>query len=145
MTRPGWDEYFLGIATAVASRADCTRAQVGALIVAERRIVATGYNGSEPGGRSCLQGQCPRGTKTAEEVPHYTSGNHDFSDCISLHAEQNAIAHANRSDTSGATMYCTHSPCDMCLKLIKAAGIVRLVWPAGEQVLARASNPVVSS
>ena len=122
--RPGWDEYFLGIADAVAARADCRRAQHGAVIVKDRRIVSTGYNGSVPGGASCLAGECPRGLLSKQEKP---SNHADYSDCIALHAEQNAIAFASRIDTKDATIYITGAPCDMCAKLIAAAGITRTV------------------
>lgn len=124
-TRPDWDTYFLGIADAVATRADCRRAQHGAVIVKERRIVSTGYNGSPPGGSSCLAGECPRGLLTKDELP---SNHADYSNCVALHAEQNAIAYANRGDTEGAVLYITGEPCDMCSKLVKAAGIERTVW-----------------
>lgn len=121
--RPGWDHYFMAIADAVSKRADCTRAQVGAVIVNKNRIVSTGYNGTEPGGASCLAGACPRGRSDAESGGH---GYSDFSNCINLHAEQNAIAWARER---GDTIYVTKTPCDMCAKLIKAAGIVRVVTP----------------
>ncbi len=130
--RPNWDDYFLGIALAVSTRADCRRAQYGAVIVTpDRRIVATGYNGSPAGGLSCLAGQCPRGL---------VGGAHnraDYSDCIALHAEQNAVAHSY-GRTVGATIYINgptpRPPCDMCAKLIAAAGITRTVIPkAGER------------
>lgn len=122
--RPGWDEYFLSIAVAVSARGDCKRAKHGAVIVKDHRIVATGYNGGPTGSlASCLLGHCPRAESNTK--PHY---NPDYSDCISLHAEQNAIAYANRSDTVDATIYQTGQPCDMCSKLIKAAGIVRVVY-----------------
>lgn len=121
--RPGWDEYFLNIAEVVATRGDCKRAQHGAVIVKNHRIVSTGYNGSEPGGLSCLAGDCPRAE--ANTKPHYQP---DYSDCIALHAEQNAIAYAGYPETNGSTIYITGQPCDMCSKLIKAAGVVRVVY-----------------
>jgi dCMP deaminase len=129
--RPDWDEYFMGIAQAVARRADCRRRRIGAVIVdTDRRIVSTGYNGAPAGDGSCLAGDCPRGLSN---VPSFTEGNQNHSDCISLHAEQNAIAWADRSRCSGASIYIFQlnnpepcPPCDMCGKLIKAAGIRRV-------------------
>lgn len=124
--RPAWDQYFLTIARAVAARADCRRAQHGAVIVKNNRIVSTGYNGSPAGGPSCLAGDCPRGLLSADEVAHLTP---DYSNCIACHAEQNAIAYANHHDTESATIYITGKPCDLCNKLIQAAGITRVVFP----------------
>lgn len=125
--RPSWDDYFEVIARSVAARADCRRAQHGAVIVdTQHRIVSTGYNGSAPGGPSCLEGACTRGLLTSEELAH----NHaDYTNCISLHAEQNAIAFADHRDTVGATIYITGKPCDGCAKLIAAAGIARVKFP----------------
>lgn len=124
--RPEWDVYFIDIAKAVAARADCTRAKHGAVIVKENRIISTGYNGSPPGAPSCLAGKCPRGQKGYDIAPGHLQGNHDFSNCIALHAEQNAIARAREQ---GDTIYITGAPCDMCSKLVKAAGITRVVHP----------------
>ena len=129
MTRPGWDAYFLGIARSVAARADCRRAQHGAVIVNDRRIVSTGYNGSPSGGASCLAGECPRGLITKADLPPNTA---DYSNCIALHAEQNAIAYASRADTFGAVIYITGPPCDMCSKLIAAAGIADVIYPSAD-------------
>jgi len=113
----------------VATRADCRRRQCGAVIVKDHRVVSTGYNGAPAGDqRSCLDGECPRGRLTIEEMPGYEQGNNDYANCIAIHAEPNAIAYANRADTEGATIYLTGAPCDMCSKLIKAAGIKRVVW-----------------
>lgn len=124
--RPDWHDYFLGIAAAVAKRADCRRARHGAVIVdREHRIISTGYNGSPPGGKSCLAGECPRGMLSAEEIAHLTP---DYSNCIALHAEQNAIAYANGRETRGASIYITGPPCDMCSKLIRAAGITNVFY-----------------
>jgi dCMP deaminase len=134
LERPTWDEYFMAIAAAVALRADCRRRRIGAVIVDEdRRIISTGYNGAPSGAGSCLAGDCPRGVS---DVASFTEGNQNHADCISLHAEQNAIAWADRSRTKGATVYIFQlglaagkhcPPCDMCGKLIKAAGIGRVV------------------
>jgi dCMP deaminase len=123
--RPDWDDYFLGIAAAVAARADCRRARHGAVIIKERRIVATGYNASPAGGPSCLAGECPRGLLTAAELAHNAA---DYSNCVALHAEQNAVAHASGR---GDTIYITGPPCDMCAKLVAAAGITRIVHGPG--------------
>jgi len=128
MTRPGWDDYFLGIAQAVAARADCTRARVGAVIVKNHRIVATGYNGSPAGEPGCLtDGACPRGRHTLPEM----SAGGDFDNgpgfCIAVHAEANAIIYADRDRTEHATIYVTQAPCAGCAKLIKGAGIGRVV------------------
>lgn len=120
--RPTWDEYFLLIARTVALRADCLRARHGAVIVKDNRIVATGYNGSPSGGPSCLAGECPRAHSNVESLS-------DYANCFALHAEQNAVAYAARSETEQATIYITGEPCDMCAKLIEAAGISRIVYP----------------
>lgn len=130
--RPAWNDYFLAIAKAVSARADCRRAQHGCVIVKNNRIVATGYNGSHPGGPSCIAGECPRGLLSPDELAHLSA---DYSNCIALHAEQNAVAFASRYDTEGATMVITGEPCNMCTKLMRAAGILRVIWPTGTQTL----------
>lgn len=125
--RPTWDEYFLSIARAVATRADCTRSRHGAVIVKNNRVISTGYNGSPPGGGSCLKGECPRGRKDYTEAPSNVGG---YSDCIALHCEQNAISFGNYEQMQGGTIYIAGGkpPCSMCEKLITAAGLVRCVW-----------------
>lgn len=153
-SRPDWDSWALGIADAVSARADCTRSKVGAVILdAERRVVSTGYNGSPPGGPSCLAGECPRGRHYALTVPVPTAIGHvkaercacgsawpcaDAVDpgssydtgpgaCVACHAEQNCLLWARRS-LVGCTLYVTREPCDGCLKMIKAAMLSRVVW-----------------
>lgn len=124
--RMPWDEYFKNIAKAVSLRADCRRAKHGAVIVKDNRIVSTGYNGAPAGSaKSCILGHCPRGLKSEAELAHLAG---DYADCIACHAEQNAIAYANHSDTVGATIYITGKPCPMCEKLIQAAGISKVVY-----------------
>jgi dCMP deaminase len=121
--RPDWDTYFHTIAKVVAARADCRRAQHGAVIIDKHhRIISTGYNGTPPGDkRSCDAGDCPR---AFSNVPHNSGG---YEDCISLHAEQNAIANATR-DMRGGTIYITGDPCPMCAKLCLAAGLEVKPW-----------------
>lgn len=128
--RPNWDDYFLSICKVVAARADCRRAKHGCVIVKDHRIVSTGYNGSPSGGASCLAGECPRGLLSDEQCRSLSS----YENCFALHAEQNAIAYADRTDTRGATLYVTGIQCDMCRKLSRAAGITRVVWPGGEEI-----------
>ena len=130
---PTWDEYFLQIAHAVSARAKCTRRKVGAVIVLDRRIIATGYNGAPPGEKDCLEGACPRGALDYATVPglgeYDRPGTPGF--CIALHGEVNALLFATR-DTKGATAYITDPPCPGCRKALAAAGVVRAVWPGGE-------------
>lgn len=127
MQRPSFDEYFLGIAEAVSRRADCSRRQVGAVVVdKEHRIVSTGYNGSPPGGPSCLGGECPRATSNVDPGSSYDTGP---GMCVAVHAEMNALLYAGRDRTNGSTLYVTDAPCDGCRKPIEAAGIVKVVWP----------------
>ena len=127
MTRPDWDKYFLGIASAVAARADCERRKVGAVVVLNRRVRSTGYNGSAAGEPGCES--CPRRTSKVAPGSSYDTG---AGACVAIHAEANALLYCDRGDLVGATIYITTDPCDGCLKLIKAAGVSRIVWPEGE-------------
>jgi dCMP deaminase len=129
--RPTWDEYFLQIAWAVSMRGDCMRSQVGAVIVDEyNRVQSVGYNGSEPGGPSCLAGECPR---CLSDVPSGTN----YEDCVELHAEDNALRNLYYRGIIDVTVYITREPCNDCWgKLIHAfdVRVVRVVWPTGEFV-----------
>ncbi len=123
--RPDWDDYYLGIAHAVARRGDCRRAQHGAVVVKEHRIVATGYNGTPPGDeRSCgSSGLCPRNLDASAQ---HSSGAYDL--CWATHAEANALLRAEWQALGGADIYVTGRPCPGCVKLIASAGIRRTVW-----------------
>lgn len=129
VTRPTWDEYGLLLAHAVASRADCTRARVGAVLMNHRNeIRGTGYNGPPPGVPGCLtEGACPRGRLSSDECPPDS----DYSNCLADHAERNAIRHTNPAEWPGATLYVTRAPCPSCQTLIKACRIARVVTPDG--------------
>lgn len=130
--RPGWDDFWLMMASTYSLRADCSRRQVGAVIVTSDnlRLVSAGYNGSPAGGPSCLAGQCPRGRMSKEEVAPGTS----YDNCIAVHAEVNAVIRASWEEMLGATLYCTDPPCLDCGKVISATPISRVVTPRGEWV-----------
>lgn len=123
--RPDWDTYFLRIAQLVAQRSTCLRRQVGAVIVKENRLLATGYNGAPNGVAHCFQlpGGCLR---ESLKIP---SGQRQEL-CRGLHAEQNAILQAAAFGVSlkGSDLYCTHQPCVTCGKMIINAGIKRVVF-----------------
>jgi len=120
--RPSWDEYFMDIACQVATRSTCLRRHVGAVIVREKRILCTGYNGAPSGLPHCNVVGCLR------EKMHIPSGQRQEI-CRGLHAEQNAIIQAALHGVSveGGTIYVTHQPCLTCAKMIINAGIERVV------------------
>lgn len=131
--RPDWNDYYLGIARAAAARADCRRAQHGAVVVrTNNTVVSLGYNGHEPGGKSCLKGECPRGLLSQEMCPSlssYDTGDPDHR-CESQHAESNALARCYE-DTTGYTLYVTGQPCAGCIRTARAHRIARIVWAEG--------------
>lgn len=121
--RPSWDEYFMTIAEQVATRSTCIRRQVGAVIVKDKRILATGYNGAPSGLAHCEVVGCLR------EQLQIPSGEHAEL-CRAIHAEQNAVVQAARSGVSieGAAIYTTTQPCVLCAKILMNAGIVEIVF-----------------
>jgi dCMP deaminase len=120
--RTSWDEYFMKIAMIVAERSTCRRHHVGAVIVKDKRILTTGYNGAPSGLKDCIELGCLRDEQEIE-----SGKNHEI--CRAIHAEQNSIIQAGLHGTniSSATMYCTHSPCILCAKMLSNAGIKRFV------------------
>ena len=113
--RPPWDDYFMDITFQVPTRSTCDRAHVGSIIVKDRRILTTGYNGA------------PAGLAHCDEIGHLMIAGH----CVrTLHAEQNAIIQAALHGVSvaGGTLYVTHQPCLTCAKMIINAGIQRVVY-----------------
>jgi len=123
--RANWDDYFLEIAATVATRSTCVRRQVGAVVVANRRIVATGYNGPPSGMTHCDDGGCPRALQTG------VARSVDYSSCRAVHAELNGLLQAAPADRDGATLYCTDLPCWGCARAIANSGIAEIVAAGG--------------
>jgi dCMP deaminase len=121
--RPDWDEYFMSIARIVASRSNCMKRKVAALIVKDRRIISTGYNGTPRGVKNCNEGGCPRCNSLA---PSGTN----LEECFCSHGEENAIVQAAYHGISlkDSTLYSTCSPCLICTKMIINAGIREVVY-----------------
>lgn len=121
-----WDSYFMGLAYRVRERSSCHHRQVGALVVRENRILATGYNQPPSGFPHCDQTECIRDALKIE-----SGQNQEI--CYAAHAEQNAISQAARFgiSTNGSTIYVTHRPCSICARLIVNAGIKRVVFAEG--------------
>ncbi len=126
LERPDWDDYFLLLAKLVSVRSTCLRRKVGAVLVKDKRIIATGYNGA------------PAGLKHADEVGclrqklNVPSGQrHEL--CRGLHAEQNAIIQAALYgvSTKGSKLYSTHCPCSICLKMLINAGVEEIIYIEG--------------
>jgi dCMP deaminase len=158
--RPSWSQYFLGIADAVSARGDCTRRQVGAVLVdpITKDLIETGYNGAPAGMPGCLSaGACPRGRHylTVRDPGEYCGwdecacgavwpcdeavapgSSYDTGPgaCIAIHAEANALLRAGKK-ARGALLYLTTEPCGGCMKLIRGAGVLHVIWPGGNLML----------
>ena len=126
MSRPSWPEYFVTIAEMVAKRSTCLRRHVGAILVKDKRILATGYNGAPAGLKHCEEVGCIRQNSS---IP--SGERHEL--CRGLHAEQNAIIQAAYHGISiaGSTLYCTNKPCVICSKMLINAGIVKVFYEKG--------------
>jgi len=124
--RVSWDEYFLSFAKLAASRSTCLRRKVGAVIVRDKHIISTGYNGAPKGVRHCSKTGCLR-----EKMNIPSGQRHEL--CRGLHAEQNAIIQAALYGTStmGGIIYCTNQPCVICAKMIINAGIKTVIFEEG--------------
>jgi len=121
--RPDWDDYFMAIAKTVALRSSCIKRKVAAVIIRDKRIVSTGYNGTPRGITNCNEGGCPR-------CNSLTPSGQGLFDCICSHAEENAIAQAayHGVPIKGAMIYITYSPCILCAKMIINSGIQEVVY-----------------
>ena len=122
LTRPGVDEYFLKVASVVAERSTCRRHHIGAVAVRDKHILATGYNGAPSGLKDCLELGCLR-----DELNIPSGTRHEI--CRGIHAEQNVIVQAGLHGVSleESIVYCTHTPCVLCAKMLVNAKIKRFV------------------
>ena len=143
MSRPAWPDYFMAITKLVANRSTCLRRQVGAILVKDKRILASGYNGAPTGLKHCEEVGCLRHNSS---VP--SGERHEL--CRGLHAEQNVIIQAayHGIPINGSILYCTNKPCVICTKMIINAGIVKIFYedgyddPLSDQMLAEAGLEV---
>ena len=126
LIRPSWETYFMDIAMLVAKRSTCTRRSVGAVIVKDKRILSTGYNGAPSGVRHCIDTGCLR-----EKLNIASGERHEL--CRGIHAEQNAIIQAAYHGVSikEAVLFCTNLPCSICAKMIINAGIITIYYQDG--------------
>ncbi len=126
LKRKSWDEYFMSIAELVAERSTCDRRHVGCVVVKDKRIVSTGYNGAPAGTRHCAEVGCIRGRMGVA-----SGERHEL--CRGVHAEQNAIIQAATFgvDMSGAVCYTTHQPCFICTKMLINARVKKIYYQSG--------------
>ncbi|MFA5275606.1 MAG: cytidine/deoxycytidylate deaminase family protein [Candidatus Omnitrophota bacterium] len=125
--RPTWEEYFIDVAILVSKRATCLRRKVGSVLVKNKRILATGYNGAPSGLDDCLElGRCLR-----DKLKIPSGQRHEL--CRGLHAEQNVLIQAALHGISvkGSTLYATHQPCLICAKMLINAGIAEIIISEG--------------
>lgn len=122
-TRPSYDEYFMEMAHVVSKRSTCLRRKVGAILVKEKHILSTGYNGAPKGMSHCSETGCLRENRN---IP--SGERHEL--CRGLHAEQNAIIQAAVFGTSikGSILYCTNTPCVVCVKMLINAGVTEIIY-----------------
>ena len=123
ISRPDWDDYFMELAKVAALRSNCVKRKVAAIIIRDKRVISTGYNGTPRGTKNCYQGGCPRCYDLAD------SGTR-LDECLCSHGEENAITQAAYHGVSvkDGTLYTTVAPCLMCTKMIINAGLREVVY-----------------
>eukprot|EP00735_Rhodelphis_limneticus_P011537 TRINITY_DN4648_c0_g1::TRINITY_DN4648_c0_g1_i1::g.19504::m.19504 TRINITY_DN4648_c0_g1::TRINITY_DN4648_c0_g1_i1::g.19504 ORF type:complete len:341 (-),score=37.99,sp/O43012/DCTD_SCHPO/41.93/3e-70,dCMP_cyt_deam_1/PF00383.17/2.8e-25,AAA_17/PF13207.1/0.36 TRINITY_DN4648_c0_g1_i1:2-1024(-) len=121
--RPSWDTYFMCLAYLASLRSNCMKRRVGAIIVKDNRVIATGYNGTPRGAKNCNDGGCAR-------CNAFTPQGQALEECLCLHAEENAIVEAGRARAEGGALFCSLCPCLGCTKKIIQAGIKKVVYAA---------------
>jgi len=143
LSRPTWDEYFISIAHIVQTRSNCIRGACGAILIKDKRIITTGYNGTPSGIQDCDEGGCARCLNRQNNTIK-AGERKDL--CICVHAEQNTLIQAayHGISTKGTTLYSTVAPCIACAKALINAGIVEVVYDNqhsddfGEELLQKA-------
>ncbi len=123
--RPDWDEYFMNIAQVTSLRSNCMKRKVAAVIVRDKRVISTGYNGTPRGVKNCSDGGCPR-------CASFAASGANLSECLCSHAEENSIVQAAYHGVSikDGTLYTTFSPCLICTKMILNSGLSEVVYNA---------------
>jgi dCMP deaminase len=123
LPRPNWDQYFMNIAREVSSRSNCIKRKVAAIVIKDKRIISTGYNGTPRGTKNCNEGGCAR-------CNSYATGGTKLDECTCSHGEENAIVQASYHGISlkDAIIYTTFSPCLTCSKMIINSGITEVVY-----------------
>ena len=147
MQKPSWDDYFMSVAHSVKARSSCVRRQVGAVIVRNKQIISTGYNGTPRGVKNCNEGGCERCNTPSETIPSGTG----LDRCACCHGEENAIVQAalHGMRTEGSTLFTTNVPCATCAKMAINAGMSRIVFfgtypdELGEKLLKEAGVELV--
>ena len=126
MLKPDWDEYFMNVAHVVKSRSSCLTRQVGAILVKDKRVMSTGYNGTPRGIKNCNEGGCER---CAARMRNEVEAGTNIDKCTCSHAEENVIVQAAYHGVSakGSILYTTFTPCSTCAKMIINAGITKVV------------------
>lgn len=119
--RPSWDTYFMQMAYLASSRSNCMKRRIGAILVSDNRVVATGYNGTARGMPNCNEGGCTRCNSN-------TRCGINLGACLCLHAEENAMLEGGASKAKGATLYSTTAPCLGCARKIVQVGVIRVVY-----------------
>ncbi|MHB8067222.1 MAG: deoxycytidylate deaminase [Desulfobaccales bacterium] len=140
--RPSWNEYFLLIAKLVSTRSTCNSRPTGAVLVKDRQILATGYNGSMPGALHCTDQTMPDGSPYCHRRALQIADVDKYNYCRASHAEANAIAQAARYGVAikGSTLYVTLEPCFVCIKLLASAQITQVYFEMGYESRDRARD-----
>lgn len=127
IVRPDWNTYFMNLAEVVKTRGNCLLKQVGVVLVKDKRIIATGYNGTPVGLVNCIDGGCPRCLKKSQNL---IKSGEEKGTCLCVHAESNAILQSayHGVSTKNSSMYTTYSPCMLCAKEIINAGVTELYY-----------------
>lgn len=136
--RPSWDAYFMRLAKLASLRSNCMKRRVGCVLVRDKRVISTGYNGTPRGLRNCNEGGCARCNEA-------TSGGHALQTCLCLHAEENALLESGRDRSFQATLYCNTCPCLTCSVKIAQVGVKEVIYMMGYSMDAKSAEVLSSA